>query len=90
MIEFLKGQGVDSAVIGNIGEGSGVHLVKGGQSLEMEHQFREAPYTPVKKVMGVDFPADWQAMRERIDAAAEASRAKKERVKDWIRNRGDA
>ena len=42
-------------------------------------KFREAPYTPLKKV--VDRPGrDFEEMKRGIDRAAEAARAKKERV----------
>jgi hydrogenase expression/formation protein len=61
-------------------EGPGVsRLIKDGVEGEFLPKFREAPYTPVKKV--VDRPGrDFDEMKKGIDRAADAARAKKERV----------
>jgi hydrogenase expression/formation protein len=54
-------------------------LIKDGVEGEFQPKFREAPYTPVKKV--VDRPGrDFEEMKKGIDRAADAARAKKERV----------
>ncbi len=66
--------------IGFVREGPGVsRLIKDGVEGEFQPKFREAPYTPVKKV--VDRPGrDFEEMKKGIDRAADAARAKKERV----------
>ncbi|ABN07017.1 AIR synthase related protein [Methanocorpusculum labreanum Z] len=66
--------------IGFVREGPGVsRLIKDGVEGEFLPKFREAPYTPVKKV--VDRPGrDFEEMKKGIDRAADAARAKKERV----------
>ena len=66
--------------IGFVREGPGVsRLIKNCLEVEFMPKFPEAPYTPLKKV--VDRPGrDFEEMKRGIDRAAEAARAKKERV----------
>lgn len=72
--------GVRMEKIGFVREAPGVsRLIKNGVEGEFMPKFREAPYTPLKKV--VDRPGrDFEEMKRGIDRAAEAARAKKERV----------
>jgi hydrogenase expression/formation protein len=66
--------------IGFVREGPGVsRLIRNGTEGEFLPKFREAPYTPLKKV--VDRPGrDFEEMKKGIDRAALASREKKERM----------
>ena len=61
-------------------EGPGVsRLIRNGAEGEFMPKFREAPYTPLKKV--VDRPGrEFDVMKKGIDRAAAAARAKKDRV----------
>ena len=80
VIRVVGTAGVPMERIGFVREGPGVsRLIKDGVEGEFQPKFREAPYTPVKKV--VDRPGrDFEEMKKGIDRAADAARAKKERV----------
>jgi len=80
VIRVVGTAGVPMERIGFVREGPGVsRLIKDGVEGEFLPKFREAPYTPVKKV--VDRPGrDFEEMKKGIDRAADAARAKKERV----------
>ncbi len=72
--------GVKMERIGFVREGPGVsRLIKDGVEGEFLPKFREAPYTPVKKVVDRS-GRDFDEMKMGIDRAADAARAKKERV----------
>lgn len=80
IIEVVGKAGVRMERIGFVREGPGVsRLVRKGVEGEFLPKFREAPYTPLKKV--VDRPGrDFEEMKKGIDRAAVAAREKKERV----------
>ncbi len=80
IIRIVGTAGVPMERIGFVREGPGVsRLIKDGVEGEFQPKFREAPYTPVKKV--VDRPGrDFDEMKKGIDRAANAARAKKERM----------
>ena len=80
IIRVVGTAGVLMERIGFVREGPGVsRLIKDGVEGEFLPKFREAPYTPVKKV--VDRPGrDFEEMKKGIDRAADTARAKKERV----------
>ena len=80
IIAIVAQAGVRMERIGFVREGPGVsRLVKDGVEGEFRPKFREAPYTPLKKV--VDRPGrDFEEMKQGIDRAAAAAREKKERM----------
>ncbi len=80
IIRVVGTAGVPMERIGFVREGPVVsRLIKDGVEGEFQPKFREAPYTPVKKV--VDRPGrDFDEMKKGIDRAANAARAKKERM----------
>ncbi len=80
IIRVVGTAGVPMERIGFVREGPGVsRLIKDGVEGEFQPKFREAPYTPVKMV--VDRPGrDFDEMKKGIDRAANAARAKKERM----------
>ncbi|MEA5037111.1 Selenide, water dikinase [bioreactor metagenome] len=80
IIRVVGTAGVSMERIGFVREGPGVsRLIRNGTEGEFLPKFREAPYTPVKKV--VDRPGrDFDEMKKGIDRAADAARAKKERM----------
>ncbi|HKL98185.1 MAG TPA: AIR synthase-related protein [Methanocorpusculum sp.] len=80
IIRVVGSAGVRMERIGFVREGPGVsRLIKNGVEGEFLPKFREAPYTPLKKV--VDRPGrDFDEMKKGVDRAAEAAREKKERV----------
>lgn len=75
-----KRSGVKSAVVGLLERGSGSLAEESGKRRPLDVKFRESAYTPVKKVVGEGPPADLDAMRAKVEAAAR--RAMKRR--DWL------
>jgi hydrogenase expression/formation protein len=80
IIRVVATAGVRMERIGCVREGPGVsRLVKNGVEGPFQPKFREAPYTPLKKV--VDRPGrDFDEMKRGIDRAADAALAKKQRM----------
>lgn len=77
--------GVRMEVIGRVEEGRpGSVLVREGKEGDFSPGFREAAYTPLKRVVE-SMQGDYDAMREGIDRAARAAREKKERVLGQLR-----
>ncbi len=77
----IRGAGVRCAEIGRAeaGEPAAV-LVTDGREADFSPRFREAAYTPLKRVVETR-TGDVGAMRDRVEAAALAAIEKKERVK---------
>lgn len=80
LIGFFEGLGVKARKVGSVEEGQGVALRTGDGSIgELRPRFREAPYTPIKKL--VDQPcADLAGHRARIDSATKEAIKKKRMV----------
>lgn len=76
----ISSAGVKSAIIGRVEEGraEGV-LIRKGRETGFEPGFREAPYTPLKRVVEMR-KGDIEAMRSGIDRAARAAVEKKRRI----------
>ena len=84
IIRVVGEAGVRMERIGYVREGEGVaRLVKDGVEDAFTPKFREAPYTPIKKVVDSKV-RDFDEMRKGIDRAADAAKAKKERVFKWL------
>lgn len=62
-------------------------LVVDGKERDFTPLFRESAYTPLKKVVDA-VPADFDAMKKRVDRAAQAAREKKERVLSHLAGKG--
>jgi hydrogenase expression/formation protein len=80
IIAVVAKTGVRMEKIGFIRGGPGVsRLIRNGVEGEFAPKFREAPYTPLKKI--VDKPdRNFEEMKKGIDRAAAAARAKKDRI----------
>jgi hydrogenase expression/formation protein len=72
------------------GESIGVSLIKNSalpdeqmEEIPLYPEFREAPYTPIKKVVNVKVK-DQEALEQQLEVAKNRSLAKKEMVKNWI------
>jgi hydrogenase maturation factor HypE len=53
------------------------------EEIPLYPEFREAPYTPIKKVVNVKVK-DQEALEQQLEVAKNRSLAKKEMVKNWI------
>ncbi|MBE6506520.1 MAG: hypothetical protein E7Z72_01155 [Methanocorpusculum parvum] len=80
IIRVVGEAGVAMKKIGFVREGEGAaRIIKDGIEDAFCPKFREAPYTPLKKV--VDRKGrDFEEMKQGIDRAADAAKAKKERI----------
>lgn len=58
----------------------GAYIVENGTKKPIKPRFREAAYTPIKKLVGEDEPADFDEMRRKIDEAVKRAIEKRERV----------
>lgn len=77
---LLAAQGVASSIIGHVDRGeSEPVLVRDGKEEPFHPRFREAAYTPLKKLVEKD-QQDFETMKREVDRAAEAAIAKKNRV----------
>jgi hydrogenase expression/formation protein len=77
---LLSGIGVKSSVIGRVESGiSEPVLIRDGKEEAFNPRFREAAYTPLKKLIEKDVQ-DFEVMRKEVDRAAQAAIAKKNRV----------
>ena len=79
--QVIRDAGVRCAAVGRAEAGPpSAVLVTGGVETDFTPRFREAAYTPLKKVVEKR-TGDVEAMRAKVEAAAAAAIAKKERVK---------
>ncbi|MDO9539538.1 MAG: AIR synthase-related protein [Methanocalculus sp.] len=80
VIAVIRGTGVSVEIIGRAEEGPAASiLISRGEEVDFAPQFREAAYTPLKKVVEKQCD-DFEAMKKKVDRAAEAAREKKVRV----------
>ncbi len=80
----LEGAGVRTAEIGRVENGNAEPvLIRDGKETEFRPRFREAAYTPLKKLVDKE-SRDFEEMREGVDRAAAAALAKKARMIERI------
>ena len=81
ILEVVRGCGVPMEEVGHVEEGRPESLLRAadGALRDFSPRFREAAYTPVKKLVDLRVK-DFEAMRAGIDRAAGAALAKKDRV----------
>jgi len=80
VLAVIRNQGVAVEIIGHAEEGKAKSVLRsGGKEVDFSPKFREAPYTPLKKVVDTR-TGDFEAMKKEVDRAAEAARMKKERI----------
>jgi hydrogenase expression/formation protein len=71
--------------IGRVEEGEGALLQMNGKTTDFSPRFREAAYTPIKKVVGQDAQRDVAEMTLRVDEAAKNAVEKKRRFIEKIK-----
>lgn len=76
IVSLFKRNGVRAGVVGRVSKGKGVLITTDGRLEELRPRFREAAYTPIKKVVDRP-PADQLGMEARIDEAARRAMEKK-------------
>jgi hydrogenase expression/formation protein len=77
---LLSKMGVESSIIGRVEEGKAEPvLVRNGREEEFSPRFREAAYTPLKKLVEKE-EQDFDYMKNQVDRAAKAAIEKKNRI----------
>jgi len=89
---FITKQGFECDVVGKVsggGDGGAELFIEeaDGKKERLVRAFREAPYTPIKKVIGTTFPVDFNEMSRAFKKAAEESIEKKKIVVDYLKKK---
>ncbi|MCQ1538969.1 hypothetical protein FTO68_08250 [Methanocalculus taiwanensis] len=80
VLSVIRKTGVTVDIIGRAEEGPAESiLLSNGVETDFSPQFREAAYTPLKKVVE-KHSGDFEAMKKNVDRAADAAREKKQRI----------
>lgn len=83
--KVINSAGVAVDIIGRVEPGSGAELHTEDTVSDFTPKFREAAYTPVKKVIGQDAKRDFDEMKVSVDQAAAKAMAKKKYFVDKIK-----
>ncbi len=83
--KIIKGAGVAVDEIGRVEAGEGAKLHIDGRISDFSPRFREAAYTPIKKVIGQDAKRDVEEMTRLVDLAAKNAVEKKRRFVNKIK-----
>lgn len=85
--KIVKKVGVRIEEVGWVEKGNGAYMIKDGRREELIPKFREAAYTPIKKVIGEERPSNFEELRKRIDRAVDEAKKKREKVVKIIKNK---
>ncbi len=84
VLKVLRKHNISVDIVGHVEEGSGVMLLKNGDSHELTPKFRESAYTPIKKAVG-EFPSSkLSQMQKKVDDAADRAKEKKQNVLKFL------
>ncbi|WP_348304647.1 AIR synthase-related protein [Methanothrix sp.] len=81
----IRDVGVKVDEIGRVEEGEGAYLDIDGKRSDFSPRFREAAYTPIKKVIGQEAVREVAEMTRKVDLAAQNAVEKKKRFVERIR-----
>ena len=81
----IRDVGVKVDEIGRVEEGEGAYLDIEGKRSDFSPRFREAAYTPIKKVIGQEAVREVAEMTRKVDLAAQNAVEKKKRFVERIR-----
>jgi len=89
IIEVIESVGVKISKIGEVQQGIGARLIDADGNLQaFTPKFREAPYTPIKKVVDKQ-SRPFEEMKEGVHRAAQEAIAKKKRIISYIQSNHD-
>ncbi|MBC8520817.1 MAG: hypothetical protein H8D26_02330 [Methanomicrobia archaeon] len=82
----VRSENVRIEEVGSVEEGKGAEIVVDGEKKEFVPKFREAAYTPVKKVVGESVSAgdDFEDMKRKVDKVVDEAIHKRNRVKEML------
>jgi len=84
ILDYFSEQGQAPEKIGTVEKGNCVYLNTGKGQEKIVPKFREAPYTPIKKVVGTKTPMNWKELQDKLSKAANASKEKQEKMLEWL------
>ncbi len=87
--EVVRSENVRIEEVGKVEAGKGAEIVVDGEKKEFVPKFREAAYTPVKKVVGESTINNFEDMKRKVDKAVEAAIYKRNRVKRMLGEKGE-
>ncbi|MEM2086620.1 MAG: AIR synthase-related protein, partial [Archaeoglobaceae archaeon] len=76
----VRAVGVKIEEVGWVERGEGAFLIENGEKKQIKPRFRESAYTPLKKVVGEETPANFEEMREKVDLALQRAIEKKNMI----------
>jgi hydrogenase expression/formation protein len=91
IIEVVESAGIAISQVGEVqqagADGPGATLrSKDGSEHDFSPKFREAPYTPIKKVVDRQSRKSFEEMKKEVDRAAQEAIAKKKRIMSYIQS----
>ena len=88
VMSVLRKAGVEADVIGEVVSGGKSMLVcEDGCEKELKPLFRESGYTKIKKVVGEKTPAEFEAMKEKVDKSYHEAIEKRREILEYIKNK---
>ncbi|MBP2143306.1 hydrogenase expression/formation protein [Methanococcus voltae] len=84
-VEEIK-EHTGAEVIGVVAEGDTSYLIDNGEKIPLIPKFREAAYTPVKKIVGEQKPEDFEDMKSKVAKSCDEAIAKKDFVVKKLKN----
>jgi hydrogenase maturation factor HypE len=88
VLNFIRACRINADIVGRIEAGKNVFMEVDGELEMLKLSYREAPYTPVKRVAAVvDLPDSFDAMQAALRTAVLKSLAKKARIVEWVKSR---
>lgn len=87
VIKAVRGCGVRMEEVGFVEKGKGCYVIEEGERKQIKPRFREAAYTPIKKVVGEEEPSDFEEMRKKVDEAVFKAIEKKKKIVERIKNK---
>ena len=85
--KVIKKVGVNVEEVGWVERGSGAYIIEDNNKKPLKPKFREAAYTPLKKVVGESTPENFEEMKKKIDKAVKKAIDKKEAIMKKLKDR---
>ena len=83
ILQALAKSGIKAAEVGAV-TGRKPCLITQNHKIDLRPKYRESAYTPLKRAIGEETPADAAEMAKRVEKAAKESEKKKEQVKKIV------
>ncbi|AIY90071.1 AIR synthase-related protein [Geoglobus acetivorans] len=87
VLGIIRKAGVNADVVGWVETGQGAFAVEDGETKPLKPRFRESAYTPIKKLVGEEYPEDFEEMKARVDLAFHKAVEKRKRVVERLRRK---